>query len=157
MKAVPQGEPTELGGTVKLQSKILWVDDRPDNNIYERMAFEALGITFTLARSTREALECLQQERFSAIISDMERHGMDTEGFTLLDELRHGGDLTPFFIYSAGQKVRLLKTEAKNRGAQGLTIDAQELFEMVTEALGIDFDRELPRRPRKPRRTPKLI
>ena len=27
---------------------ILWVDDRPDNNIYERQAFESLGIKFTL-------------------------------------------------------------------------------------------------------------
>lgn len=35
---------------------VLWVDDRPDNNIHERRAFEAVGLSFTLARSTSEAL-----------------------------------------------------------------------------------------------------
>lgn len=49
------------------------VDDRPDNNTYERDAFESVGITFTLARSTAEALQVLGKDRFAAIISDMGR------------------------------------------------------------------------------------
>jgi CheY-like chemotaxis protein len=38
---------------------ILWVDDRPANNIYERQAMEALGIRFTISTSTEEALQML--------------------------------------------------------------------------------------------------
>ena len=52
---------------------ILWVDDCPDNNIYDRAAFEAMGFSFTLALSTKEALQILSVERFAAIISDMGR------------------------------------------------------------------------------------
>ena len=40
---------------------ILWVDDHPDNNVYERQAFESMGLRFSLALSTREALRCLQR------------------------------------------------------------------------------------------------
>lgn len=29
------------------KSRILWVDDRPENNHYERQAFEAIGLQFT--------------------------------------------------------------------------------------------------------------
>ena len=37
------------------RSTILWVDDRPGNNIYERQTLESMGITFTLALSTEDA------------------------------------------------------------------------------------------------------
>lgn len=50
---------------------VLWVDDRPNNNIYERRAFEAVGIRFTLAVSTADALQRLSNEQFDAIISDI--------------------------------------------------------------------------------------
>ena len=39
------------------RNHILWVDDRPDNNTYERQAFETMGLRFTLALSTDEAFE----------------------------------------------------------------------------------------------------
>lgn len=37
------------------RNRILWVDDRPDNNRNERAAFEASGFDFALAMSTQEA------------------------------------------------------------------------------------------------------
>src|SRR5215207_3488799 len=36
-------------------ARVLWVDDRPENNIYERRSLEALGIGFTLSTSTEDA------------------------------------------------------------------------------------------------------
>ena len=41
------------------RNHILWVDDRPENNTFERQAFEAMGIRFTLALSTDDAFERL--------------------------------------------------------------------------------------------------
>jgi hypothetical protein len=38
---------------------MLWVDDHPENNTYERRALKAVGIKFTLVLSTREASEAL--------------------------------------------------------------------------------------------------
>jgi hypothetical protein len=39
--------------------------------VYERQAMEAMGLQFTLALSTSEALQTLSARRFAAIISDM--------------------------------------------------------------------------------------
>ena len=110
---------------------ILWVDDRPENNIYERRAFETMGLEFTLALSTKEALEILSKKRFAAIISDMGRREGSREGYVLLDAIRATGDLTPFFIY-AGSNLPSHKRETERHGGQGSTNNPQELFEMVT-------------------------
>lgn len=113
---------------------VLWVDDRPDNNTHERRAFEAMGIQFTLALSTQEALDILSRERFGAIISDMGRKEGDREGYVLLDSIRQKGNYTPFFIY-AGSNAPKHKREAEVHGGQGSTNDPQELFSMVTQVL----------------------
>lgn len=114
--------------------RILWVDDRPDNKTHERRAFEAVGVTFTLARSTREALAILSKERFAAIISDMGRREGPREGYVLLDAVRAADQRTPLFIY-AGSNAPEHKREAVERGAQGSTNNPQELFDMVVQAL----------------------
>jgi CheY-like chemotaxis protein len=114
------------------EKHILWVDDRPDNNTYERGAFKSLGFRFTLALSTQEALQFLTRQRFAAIISDMGRQEGPREGYALLDVLRTKGDQTPFFIY-AGSNAPEHKREAIARGAQGSTNNPQELFELITQ------------------------
>lgn len=38
------------------KGEILWVDDRPENNVYERKTLEQYGLKFTLALSTQQAL-----------------------------------------------------------------------------------------------------
>jgi CheY-like chemotaxis protein len=116
------------------RSQILWVDDRPENNVYERQAFEALGLQFTLALSTDEALERLATHKYAVIISDMGRREGPREGYALLDRLRQEGDETPLFIYAASNSPEH-KRETREHGGQGCTNDPQELFAMVTKAL----------------------
>jgi CheY-like chemotaxis protein len=127
-------EPTSSSLPQSVRKHILWVDDRPENNVYERAAFEAMGFNFKLAPSTDEALRILLTERFAAIISDMGRREGPREGYLLLDAVRGRGDETPFFIY-AGSKAPKHKREAAEHGAQGCTNDAQELFELVTQSI----------------------
>jgi CheY-like chemotaxis protein len=115
-------------------NKILWVDDRPNNNVYERKSMESMGLEFTLALSTSEALEILGSRRFAAIISDMGRKEGPKEGYLLLEALRAKDKSTPFFIY-AGSNTREHQREAALRGAQGSTNIAGDLIEMVTRAL----------------------
>ena len=115
-------------------NKILWVDDRPTNNVYERKAMESMGLEFTLALSTDEALRVLSTERFAAIISDMGRKEGPREGYTLLEAVRAKDKSTPFFIY-AGSNAPQHRREAALRGAQGSTNIAEDLVEMVTRAL----------------------
>ncbi|BDC42982.1 response regulator [Paraburkholderia terrae] len=116
------------------RSTILWVDDRPENNSYERQSLEALGITFVLARSTDEALEKSKPGKFNAIISDMGRPPDPRAGYTLLDKLRASGDQTPYIIY-AGSNSTEHRTEARKHGALGCTNRPPELFEYVLQAL----------------------
>ncbi|WP_432812009.1 hypothetical protein [Pantanalinema sp. GBBB05] len=89
--ATPEGAANVVAEAVTPQaikqaekSTVLWVDDRPDNNIYERQALRALGINFVLALSTEEALEHIRTQRFDAIISDMGRPPDAQAGYTLL-------------------------------------------------------------------------
>jgi CheY-like chemotaxis protein len=73
-------------------SQVLWVDDRPNNNNYERHALEALGIKFVISTSTDDALSKLKLQHFDTIISDMGRPPDAQAGYTLLDELRSSGN-----------------------------------------------------------------
>ena len=91
---------------------ILWVDDRPKNNEYERKAFESLGFTFTLALSTDEALRLLADHSYAAIISDMGRVEGPREGYVLLNAVRKQDNNIPFFIY-AGSNAPKHKREAE--------------------------------------------
>lgn len=115
-------------------AKVLWVDDNPDNNIYERQSLEALGVRFVLSTSTNDALNKVKIQKFDAIISDIGRPPDRTAGYTLLDALRSSGDRTPFIIY-AGSRSREHQEEARRRGAVGCTNRATELFEMVLSVL----------------------
>jgi CheY-like chemotaxis protein len=113
---------------------ILWVDDNPDNNRFERHAMAAYNIKFELALSTEEALTRLKTAAFDAIISDMGRRGDSHAGFTLLKALRDGGDQTPYFIYSSASNPEF-RRRAQARGVQWETNIAEELIAQVLQCL----------------------
>lgn len=113
---------------------ILWVDDNPANNTYERQALESVGIRFVLSENTADALNILSRQSFGAIISDMGRREGPREGYVLLDALRARGDDTPLFFYGSSNAPEH-KRETLEHGGQGCTNDGQELFEMVTKVI----------------------
>jgi CheY-like chemotaxis protein len=117
------------------RSTVLWVDDNPDNNIYERQSLEALGVSFVLARSTDEALKQIARQRFDAVISDMGRPPDSRAGYTLLDKLRSSEYQTPFIIYAGSRDPEHI-AESRRHGAVGCTNNANELFKMVLSTLG---------------------
>jgi CheY-like chemotaxis protein len=134
VETVRAAGPPAVGAADGWRNHILWVDDRPENNTYERQAFEAMGLRFTLALSTAEALERLSQLKYAAIISDMGRREGPREGYVLLDSLREKGNQTPLFFYASSNAPEH-KRETREHGGQGCTNNAEELFEMVTRAV----------------------
>jgi acylphosphatase len=120
----------------KGRKRILWVDDRPDNNSYERNAMGAYNIDFDLALSTGEALAKIRKSRFDAIINDMGRPPDPRAGYTLLEALRASGDLTPFLIYT-GWNGPQQRSEALSRGAQGSTNNSAVLITDVLNSVGL--------------------
>jgi CheY-like chemotaxis protein len=124
-------EPAEKS---KKKRRILWVDDRPNNNVFERRAMQPYGVEFELAKSTGEALAMLGKKRFDAIISDMGRPPDMEAGYTLLDVLRKSGNLIPFFIYAGSDSAQHLRL-ALSKGAQGSTNLPNKLIASVLESL----------------------
>lgn len=118
----------------KKKRKILWVDDRPNNNIFERRAMQPYGVEFELAKSTGEALAMIGKKKFDAIISDMGRPPDMEAGYTLLDVLRKSGNLTPYFIYAGSDSAQHLRL-ALSKGAQGSTNLPNKLIAGVLESL----------------------
>jgi CheY-like chemotaxis protein len=115
--------------------QVLWVDDRPSNNRYERAALHALGMFVELSTSTEDALaKVAARGGYDVIISDMGRPPDAQAGYTLLDELRRSGVTTPFVIY-ASSRAPAHFDESVRRGAVGCTNRPNELVEMVTNAL----------------------
>lgn len=115
--------------------RILWVDDRPSNNKYEREMMENLGASFALSTDTSDALRALASWQFDLVLSDMGRPSSATAGYELLSALRAQKNKVPFVIY-AGSNSSALKAEAARRGAQGSTNDPRELLELVFLAVG---------------------
>ena len=67
IEGVAQAASRASGSLAVSQAKILWVDDNPDNQQYERNALGALGIKFNLARNTNEAMVRLKAEEFKTV------------------------------------------------------------------------------------------
>lgn len=116
------------------RKSLLWVDDNPSNNTYERRAFEAIGVDVRIALTTEEGLSQLKSHQFDAIISDMGRREGQREGYVLLDALRKFDQQTPLFFYASSNSAAH-KAETAEHGGQGCTNDPQELFEAVTRAI----------------------
>ena len=130
------GIPAEVLREKLTTRKVLWVDDNPDNNIWERQALESYGVEFVLAQDTAEAVQQWQDKGpFTAIISDMGRVGDAQAGYTLLSIVKEAPIKVPYFIYTAANHEESLSHDAKVRGAQGLTSDPDALVAMVVAAI----------------------
>ena len=54
--SVRVADSARLERSFKWQNQVLWVDDRPENNLYERQAFEAIGLALPLPRMSEAGL-----------------------------------------------------------------------------------------------------
>lgn len=114
---------------------LLWVDDSPWNNVYERQSLEALGISFDISTSTEDALGKLRLHKYDVVISDMGRPPDSQAGYTLLEGMKKLKINTPFIIYSGSGSRPEYKAEALRRGASGSTDEVDELFQLVVSAI----------------------
>jgi CheY-like chemotaxis protein len=131
---VRQSWPRENRYKEEWHKNILWVDDRPNNNIYERRAFESIGLSITIALSTQEALNLLNDNKYALIISDMSRQEGSRAGYVLLDTIRNNNIKTPFLIYS-DSNLPQHQIETINHGGQGASNNPQELFRMAMKEI----------------------
>jgi CheY-like chemotaxis protein len=125
---------TMFGSVDSWRNQILWVCDNPENHTYERQAFEAIGLRFTMTLNTDAAFEKLYSTRYAAIISHIGSRECLREGYVLLDRLRNEGYDTPLFFYTASNAPEHNR-EMLEHGGQGCTNSPRELVEIVTNTL----------------------
>lgn len=91
--------------TVRLR-RLLWVDDHPDNNVYESIALQHLGFLITSTTTTESALAYLGAFEFQVVVTDQTR-GDDTDaGRKLLGAVRAQHPKVPvvFYMMDAGHR-----------------------------------------------------
>lgn len=114
-----------------MSSKILWIDDQPENNVWERATLHALGAQITSVESTRSALACLTQEFFDAIVSDIARADSPNEGIRALPELKKAAPSTAVIFYTG-----VLKPGGdRPLGAFGITNRPDEVMHLILDVL----------------------
>lgn len=133
---LPLADSTKFAG-----ARVLWVDDHPDNNAYERQALAELGATVATVTDTDQAMAQFTGERkqFDVIISDFSRTGDPNAAYTLLKRIRHLAEPPPLVIYSAGS-TPALAAEAVQRGAFGETNRPKELLSLVIRSVAAHRD-----------------
>ncbi len=120
----------------KREPRILWVDDNPTNNTYEQNALAKLGAKLVLVKSTTEAMEAIERERFDIVISDFSRRDDPQGGYTLLAELKRSPSTKsiPYLIFSSASTPESI-ADARSKGAYTQTNIPADLLESVFRVL----------------------
>lgn len=113
------------------RSFIVWVDDNPLNNQFERLAFSTLGIYTDAYTNNLEALEAIDRmvrngTKPDLIISDINRDGKTQTGFDLLRDVTYRYPEIPFVFYSLSPPQEDI-AKAQALGAKGLIEQPDEL------------------------------
>jgi CheY-like chemotaxis protein len=128
-----------LGTTPRRAARILWVDDRPANNEYERQLLRPHGIVFDNVVSTHEAIEQLLNETYDLVITDWARSGSsdrsEEAGATLLHHSAVRSGAPPVIVY-AGHWVIARRDELKRLGAADVMANREQLIDTVLRSLG---------------------
>jgi CheY-like chemotaxis protein len=120
-------------------ARVLWVDDRPANNEFERKLLRPHGIVFDSVVSTAEAIEQLVNETYDLVITDLGRQGSSdrsaSAGAAFLDQpvIRDGGP--PVIVY-AGNWALAQRADLVRRGAIDVMANREALIESVLAILG---------------------
>ena len=112
-------------------ARVLWVDDAPANNEWERALLRALGVHVTAVTTTLSAVDCLQAEAFDIIISDIVRGTIRDEGVRALPELRAASPKSAILFYVG----HIDASAGTPNGANGVTNRPDELLHLVLDAL----------------------
>jgi CheY-like chemotaxis protein len=112
-------------------AKILVVNDVPDQMRHVVALLRELDIDVTVCEDSESALVLTNDVKFDAIISDMERKGVQDEGIRFLNDLRRSPSSAPL-IFSIGRLDPALGTPPF---AFGITSRVDECLNLLFDAL----------------------
>jgi CheY-like chemotaxis protein len=139
--AVPfRSTPPVLADAPDAVGRLLWVDDHPQNNIYEARFFENHRIAVHNVTGSADALRLLAMYHYDVVVSDMGRGEDRLAGLKLASQMRGRGDKTPLIIYTVradGAEARRAQRElAAEAGAQGVVVTPQEVRSVILKLFG---------------------
>ena len=111
-------------------ARLLWVDDHPETNAWERELFRSLGVVNVSVESTRSALACLQTETFDLVLSDIRRDDESIDGAEGAMQIRAARPTVPILFY-----VQNLTSTRIPEPASGITDEPNELLHLVLDRL----------------------
>jgi CheY-like chemotaxis protein len=117
-------------GHVLRGARVLWVDDHPENNAWERELFRVLGVTVVAVESTRSAVACLGAEPFDVVISDIHRDNESVDGIQGAQQIHDAMPTLPIVFYTG----HLTSTRIPEP-ASGITNEPNELLHLVLDRL----------------------
>jgi CheY-like chemotaxis protein len=127
----------DIGKSDSLPRKILWVDDRPAANVYERARVKDAGYEVLKAESTAAALRTLASDGpVQLIITDMSRveaggNYNASAGLDLISSLRKANDLTPVVVYSSNRSLAPVREELRRLSNVAYTTSPTELMNLI--------------------------
>jgi CheY-like chemotaxis protein len=110
------------------EARVLWIDDHPENNSWERRSLEGFGVVFVTVQTTTSALAVLAREPFDVIISDIGRDSGPT-GLAALPALQAAAPHLPVIFY-VGDLI-----PGTPAGAFGIANDPEELLHLLMDVL----------------------
>jgi DNA-binding response OmpR family regulator len=120
--------------------RLLWVDDHPQNNLYEERFFEDHRIAVHAVTGSVDALRLLAMYDYDVVISDMGRGEDRLAGVRLVEQMRARDDETPFIIYTlrpdGAEAQRAQRNLVAEAGAQGVVVTPQEVREVILKLFG---------------------
>jgi len=120
--------------------KVLWVDDHPENNVFEKRFFEKHRIAVHPVTTSEDALKLLAIYDYKAVISDMGRGEDRLAGARFVQQLRARNDRTPVIIYTVradnAAKQQAQRQLVAESGAQALAVTPQEVRAIVLDLFG---------------------
>lgn len=122
--------PREPG--TRLRKRVLWVDDRPDNNAFAAEQLRRMGAEVVAVTSTAAAEEQLAKDGYDAIISDQGRREGDAfvpdAGARLLERAKAAGFDGPIIINTTAKNAARNGAELQKLGAELVTASVSELL-----------------------------
>ncbi len=120
----------ELAGNVLRGARVLWVDDHPEHNAWERELFRSLGVVIVSVESTRSAVASIETESFDVVISDIRRDSEPVDGIDGAMRIRDVMPTLPVLFY-----IQDLTSTHVPEPASGITNEPNELLHLVLDRL----------------------
>lgn len=120
----------EQAGSVLRGARVLWVDDHPERNAWERELLRSLGVVTVSVEGTRSAIARLETEPFDIVISDIQREDDPVGGVEGARQIHAAMPALPIVFY-----VQELAGGRIPEPASGITHEPNELLHLVLDRL----------------------